>query len=326
MWGDLCIDPMNREVDSLRRDLMTLSKRIEALEEQYSCSLCELKNYLHENNSELISLRKELEIVKGQQCELPRDLLEKIDAQQRSLADSKELEQIQINYGNNPDGMSTLHYAIKEGNINAVSLLLANGADVNSVNFDPISFSVHTPICALSRTAICNQIELAQILLNLGADINFLFCKDGKDNFYSFYPIKYAAEFASGDLVTLFIEKGALLDRVQYHTNGDWYRPETPLHVAAKAGNYQAIVALVGGGADIDGRIPNPADPHGVCKVTPLELAANHLKYSDNPQNLELVKFLVANGATRRINRYHEDQYGGGICPVISGYLKSVGK
>jgi len=92
-------------------------------------------------------------------------------------------------------------------------------------------------------------------------------------------------------------------------------------------GNYDAVVALIESGSDVDGRIPfqKPNGFQGIFE-TPLDMAAKNLTYRDNPQNLELVKYLVAQGATRRVRGYHGDQHGGLECPVISGYLKSVSR
>jgi hypothetical protein len=78
---------------------------------------------------------------------------------------------------------------------------------------------------------------------------------------------------------------------------------------------------IIEGGAAVNANSDQyPADG------TPLDCAAKCLKYADNSQNLELVRVLVANGATRTTQKYHGDQYSSDMCPVISGYLKSVGK
>lgn len=205
--------------------------------------------------------------------------------------------------------MSALHYAIKQGDANAVSLLIANGADVNSKDGQFI---------ALTRAAMFNQFEIAQILLSLGADVNLIVGGGGGDSTRT-CALNYAAEFGSADLITLLIANGALLDRI-YPGDQTPY-PITPLHTAAKAGNYDAVVALVNCGAKINGNVPN-----NVASDTPLAWAVENLKYSNNPQNLELVKFLVSHGATRYNRKYHDQQYNSNICPVISGYLQSVGK
>lgn len=321
-------DDLKNEIKNLRKEFNSLSKRIDSIETQQKNALANFKNDIDSNKLELSNLRKDLTEVKNKSPELPNDLVRQIEEQQRNLMDSKELGHVLAQYSNNPYGMPALHYAIQMGDANAVNLLLANGADVNSVyrDFYPNQIS----ISALSRAAICNNLEIAQILLGYGADIDFLPTEEN-----CCYPIKYAAEFGSGDLVTLLIAHEAKIDRIKqcrygsdvYEDIPTWIFPETPLHVACKKGNYDAVVALLNAGANIDARLPNPV-PNGPvdCRETPLEYAANNLKYNDNPQNLELIKLLVAHGATRRVRKYHDNQYNSTLCPVISGYLKSVGK
>lgn len=314
MWGDLCIDPMNRDVEALRRDLTSLSKRIEALEEQHRGSFCELKNGIRENNSELISLRNELETVKSQQCDISKDLLDKLQAQQKSLADSKELEQIQIKYGNNPGGIPALHYAIKQGDVNAVNLLLTYGADANTKDLN----QQHT---ALTLASSCNQYDIARILIDFGANVNLTPNKSG------YYPIYYAAESGSGDLITLLLQSGAKLDCVNDSAPSRY--PINPLHIACAAGNFDAIKALIDHRARIDGfidwKIKEP-DYLDWKEGTPLDWAVAKLTYKANPQNLDIIKYLVENGATRRVtNLYQHGARFYEYCPIIAEFLNSVG-
>ena len=297
-----------------------LTQRMDGIEAQQKTFIAELKSELASMKkeietiknlkcvSELASIRNEVDDIKKQKCVVENDLMGKYEEQQRGLADSKELQQILIKYGNNPDGMSALHYAIKKGDLNAVSQLIENGADVNSVTMD---FAPQTCVTALSRAAQFNQFEIAQILINNDADVNFAGNEDG------FYPIHYAAKSGSGHLMLLLIENGAALDRV---SPKKCQSPQAPLHIAVKAGNYETVVTLVEAGADIN------ADSECI-PGTPLDAAGRYLKYLDNPKNLELVKFLVKNGAIRRTRNYYaEDGYNNDFCPVISGYLKSLGK
>lgn len=269
-------------------------------------------------------LKQEIENLKNQMLLLRNEYQKGFEDQKNQINDSVKLDKVLVKYGNNPDGMSALHYAIKAGDVYAVNLLLENGADANSVE---MSFRPQISITALSRAAKCNQLEITAILLDFGADVNFSPYED------SFYPITYAAEFASGDLVTLLIENGAKLDRIKPVKEGQdgkpesWRRPETPLHIACIAGNFEAVIALVYAGIDIDGFVPNPVSyGYSGCNETPLGFAAKNLKYSDNPKNLDLIKFLVAHDATRRCKEYCTVEFNKIPCEVISGYLKSVNK
>lgn len=266
----------------------------------------ELKKGLDETKTELAILKNQIAELKNQKCAVENELTRKFEGQQRGLAESKELQHILIKYGNNPDGMSALHYAIKLGDANAVNLLIANGADVNTKDGN---------FTTLTRAASCNQYEITQILLSLGANVNLTASE------HVYCAINYAAEFGSGELVTLLAEHGAILDRIYPKDLSNYAK--TPLYTATKTGNYEAVIALVSAGASIDANIP-----HNICgHQTPLDIAAENLEYAVNPQNLELVKFLVDNGATRRYLNYLENPRTNNVkCPVISGYLRSVNK
>lgn len=273
---------------------------------------------------EIDDLREKVEKLEEQQRELlttinsaKADFASYNDTQKKKIEGMNEIQQIMNHYGNNPDGMSALHYAIKKGDLYAVNLLIANGADVNSTE---MVFRPQTTFTALTRAVVCNQLEIAKLLIALGADVNLSPYKD------CCYPIYYAAESSSGDLVMLLIENGSILDKI--HPQHNEQNAQTPLHYACKSGNYEAVVALVNGGAKIDGNAP----PQNIGvnhwnEGTPLDWAACNLTYKDNPQNLELIKFLVNNGARRRFQRYNgEGNHNYLPCSVINGYLISVGR
>lgn len=268
-----------------------------------------------ELHKEIGILKLEIEKLKDQQREIiaiinsaKSDMISIHNEQKRRMDNSNELEGILVKYGNTPNHISVLNHAIEAGDVNAVNLLLANGADVNSGKGQ-----------AISTAARYNQIEIAQILLEIGADVN---CTPNESNNY---PIYYAAQFGSIELVHLFIEHGAFLDRIRPIKGNPLDDTITPLHIAAKHGNYEAVVALVNGGAKIDGH----SRQNNGQSQTPLDEAAFSLKYKDNQKNLDLVKFLVESGATRRCRNYNTEYVNGYktlTCPVISGYLKGVGK
>ncbi len=286
LGGAISVEAKGTPQPDLKKEIAALSKQLEATKADLSAL-----------RTDLATLRKEVQTIKNPKS-TSSECLARIEEQQRGLADSKELEHVLIKYGNNPDPdcMSALHYAIKMGDINTVNLLIANGADVNSVSM--ASRPYNAPFTALTRAASCNQFEIAKLLLDLGADVNLVPYDDCK------YPLYYAAEKGSSDLIMLLLENGARLDKTRPCENSQNCTP--PLHIAAKAGNYEAVVAMVKAGAKLD---------------YALDEAANKLTYKDNPQNLELIKFLVQNGATRGNPSY---QYL--PCPVISGYLQSIGR
>lgn len=232
------IDRREYPTEALRRDMVTMMNKMEAMELNHRKTVEDLKRIVESYRKELTALKqtfemgsldidhqKSIEDLKRELSEL-KAALDVDKSQNEDVSQLRELNQIMIKYGSNPEGLSALHYAVKMDDIHVVNILLSNGADVNSISNN-----------------------------------------------------------------------------------------ETPLHIAAKTGNLEAVMILVNKGAEIDGR--NGTDP------TPLDYAAKYLRYADNPQNLELVKFLVTHGATRKsVKYYHKDN----MCPVISGYLMSVNK
>lgn len=211
------------------------------------------------------------------------ELKKQMHALKASFEVSEEYQNVLIKYGD------ALQNAAQAGDVDVATLLLDKGVD---------------PSTALAKAIRCNQYEIAKTLINYGADVNSV-------NANKIYLIGQAAFFSSEEIVTLLIENGAQFERVQQGIDGNPLKEgQTPLQWAVLHGNYGAVKALVNGGAHVDG------DGSG---GTPLD-GASQLKYSDNPQNLELIKFLVNNGATRKNKSYKLP------CSVISDYLKSVGK
>ncbi len=97
------------------------------------------------------------------------------------------------------------------------------------------------------------------------------------------------------------------------------------MHIAAELGNFDAVVALVNNGAEIN--LCGCLQVYAAWRRgTPLDYAAYNLKFSDNPKNLDLVKFLVENGGRREYPNYIGDSGCVPPCTVINGYLKSVCK
>lgn len=296
--GQLSLEAKSTSQPDYKKEINSLSKQLEA------------------TKADLATLRKEVQALKNQKCTSSSECMGLIQEQQRRLTDSKELEHVLIKYGNNPEGMSALHYAIKQGDANAVNLLITNGAHPNTRDGN---FS------ALARAASQNQYEIAQILLNSGADVNFTI------NSESYFPIYYAAQSGNGNLVNLLVKAGAKLDKINDTSSKKPTRyPITPLHVACAAGNFETIVALVENRARIDGYVNLQVKENSHLNVqeggTPLDWAIWKLKCKNNPHSLDIIKFLVENGATRRVT----ELYGHGAGDYeydhdIGNYLRSLG-
>lgn len=210
-----------------------------------------------------------------------------------------DLKDVIIKYGNNSDGLSVLHYAITKGDKNVVKVLLDHGADVNA----------RDEIYAMNRAIITNQPEIVQILIDRGADIE----KPEKNIAGTWSSIHFAAQTGNPEIISILVNHGAPINK-NYLPEGD--NVKTPLHIAAELGNYEVVQILVKHGAKINSQ--STTRNYHFTDGAPLDLAACTLKFSDNPQNLDLIKFLVEQSATRKYSHYNIP------CPVIKGYLTSV--
>jgi cytohesin len=134
----------------------------------------------------------------------------------------------------NGDGLTPLHVAAREGQADAVHLLIAAGADVKSVDDHPATqFQVQysngwTP---LHLAAMAGKLATARILLDHGADVNMP-DQRGKDT-----PLHFAAWVGKADLVQLLLARKA--DRQAKDDMG-----RTPLALAKEKG-HGAVIKLL---------------------------------------------------------------------------------
>ena len=112
------------------------------------------------------------------------------------------------------DGNTPLHIAAHHGNIDAIQILLENGAQevINAINI----FG-DTP---LHKAAEAGSEDIIRLLFENGADIN---CPTfGRTSLHS------AAQYGNANIISIFLEHGGLDIINQIDENGD-----TPLHYAA---------------------------------------------------------------------------------------------
>src|SRR6185436_4701212 len=128
-------------------------------------------NKLNENNDSTIGEDEILEEVANDSHDLP--------------SDSEMLQRIFVKYGNNSEGLTTLHCAIKRGDDAAVKLLLKYGADINSTDGG---------LTAVKRAVIENQLVIAKIFLENGTIV-----KTG----CGWSLIHYAAKCGNADMIRL---------------------------------------------------------------------------------------------------------------------------
>jgi ankyrin repeat protein len=242
---------------------------------------------------------------------------------QSQFLDTQGLQEVLVKYGNNIDGLSALHYAIKKGDKHVVELLLDRGADVNALDILYNESGAVSGIIALHRAILANQPEITCLLLDRGADFTLV----NKNRGWGWSAIHYAAEVGNAEIINLLIKHGADVnanarDFKDPHNPGE---VRSPLHIAAEVGNFDAVVSLVINGAEIN--LCGYTQQHTDWKRgTPLDFAAYILKFSNNPKNLELVRFLVEHGGERKFRNYIGCSAPVPPCPVINGYLQSISK
>jgi len=269
-------EEFNNVIRNQKHEIEKNKKEIEEIKWQQTEEIQKQKKIIAEIEGKIKELREERVKESENRNITIQDLENKLSKQQG-------WQNILIQYGNNQEGLTTLHSAIRNGDLQAVNLLLENGADVNS---RCLGFT------ALFQAVSTSQLNIARELIKKGADLNST----------TFGPITVpainCAVFRNNiDMINLLIDNGAIINP----QGGQM----SPLDIAASHGKFEVVKVLVNRGANVQGII--------------LDRAADNLKYSDNSQNLDLIKFLVDKGAIR--TNKNDVQ-----CPVINGYLKSVNR
>ena len=192
------------------------------------------------------------------------------------------------------DRLTALHYAVIYNQSNIVQVLLANGADINVVDYagytplHAVAQHGHKEIVALllekgekiNATNTCSDTPLHVAAKHGHKDVVALLLEKGEEinatNTWGHTPFHFAAEVGDKDVVALLLEKGANVNATTTDTWGD-----TPLHLAARFGYKEVVALLIEKGADV-----NAADSDS---ETPLMLA-------NQKNHTEIVKLLQQAG------------------------------
>uniref|UniRef100_A0A6C0I6D6 Uncharacterized protein n=1 Tax=viral metagenome TaxID=1070528 RepID=A0A6C0I6D6_9ZZZZ len=152
-------------------------------------------------------------------------------------------------------GLSTpLSSACYQSNLDIVTFLLSRGAEVNPISTKKFSIPPLLAVCNSEHKK--NNVEIAQLLISFGADVN---CKA---NFDGSTPLHSACFTYNIDLIRFLLSAGADVDSVKQ--NG-----ETPLHSACgERANEDVAMLLLNSGAVVDAR--------DNFNQTPLHYAAHH--------------------------------------------------
>lgn len=186
------------------------------------------------------------------------------------LSTYEELCLILCKYGNNPDGIPALHYAIKKKDEKAVLCLLNNGADPNAIASQGVDHICNT---AIEFAAGYGNRSIVKILIQYGAIVD-----SWQDNFSSNKPLHVAAIHDNPDTIKALIEYGA---DVNWEVMGGM-----PIHIAARSHSIKALRALIEMGANV-----NANSSWG----TPLHYAI--MAYKDVNKTRKTVQFLLDNNA-----------------------------
>ena len=129
------------------------------------------------------------------------------------------------------DGMTALHWAASQGNVDLASLLLYAGADVEAVT----RIGEYTPLHVASRSG---QPAVVKRLLEAGADVTRRASVTGAT------PLHMAAASGNAESVTLLLDKGAEINAREQEAD------QTPLMFAAALDRGDVVKLLLARGAD----------------------------------------------------------------------------
>lgn len=163
-------------------------------------------------------------------------------------------------------GKTALHEAVSNDHLDVAKLLISKGADV-----DAKTVYGQTP---LLFAAIGDRVTMAHLLVNHGANVN-------SPDIEGRVPLHWAARKGPLSMVELLLEKGADINAREKHD-------ETPLHWAAELGRLQVTEFLIAHGADINAR------PGGTPLYVALRGAA---PLQSRDQYVQVVKLLISKGA-----------------------------
>lgn len=141
--------------------------------------------------------------------------------------DFEKLSAILTRYGNNPEGIPTLHYAILQNDKPAIDLLLKHGASPFTENFKHRN--------CLYYAIIAGSLELVQRFIQLGVDPN----GTSDDDDEGLRPLAVAIKFHQNEIIDFLINIGTQTT----YENSSGYKTNL-ITVACYAGNYEAFKTL----------------------------------------------------------------------------------
>ncbi|XP_072391834.1 uncharacterized protein [Diabrotica undecimpunctata] len=141
--------------------------------------------------------------------------------------------------GRDEDGFTPLHLAVIAGNMQLVTFLLANGANVNAVDNEK-----HTVV---HWAAVCGETAALRAVLAAGAHVS-------TPDVHGGYPLHYAAQMCGGERdsnLGLQVLQ-TLLQHPEIKVSVTDVDKREPLLWAASAGSAKAVLALIRAGANVE--------------------------------------------------------------------------
>jgi len=160
------------------------------------------------------------------------------DAAQRGALDQVRAllqEGLDVN-GAQGDGMTALHWAAENGDLQMAEVLLEAGAWVNAATGGTSGVGLFTP---LHVAAEVGDGAMVRLLLEAGADVSAGTAVGGQT------PLHYAARAGNSEAIEALLAHGAEVNARET----SW--GQTPLMVAAAWNRWDAVEALSAGGADL---------------------------------------------------------------------------
>jgi len=135
------------------------------------------------------------------------------------------------------DGSTVLMVAAQYGHTNIFKLLIDNIDDCKMTDF--VNIRRHNGVCALSAASISGNLDIINILIKKGANVN------NRCNIENISPLIMASQFGHIDSVKILIKNGAIINTYTFQEIG-------PLYLASYYGHIEVVKELIENGADIN--------------------------------------------------------------------------
>jgi serine/threonine-protein phosphatase 6 regulatory ankyrin repeat subunit B len=154
------------------------------------------------------------------------------------------------------EGMTSLHDAAEEGNVNVVKSLLERGEDINTRNT-----SFETPLHLAAEKA---KADVVRLLVERGAEVD-------SRNERGWTPLHFASLEGHVEVSRVLVDHDA---NVNARSQGSW----TPMHLSAARGHLGNVKLLLECGADVHARSDESETPYHISLRSGYREMANLLE------------------------------------------------